>query len=462
MRVVLVNAGLPADVAPCLRANAYPPLSLIYLATYLRQEHPTIDIKLLDDQLGDPIEPGFFSDCGLIGISANTLTYPRAIEIAQNLKATGVKAPIVLGGIHATLLPVQILLNRDCFDFVVAGQGEISLSRLAGGERPDSVPNVYWATSGRVHRPHDTEFKSIGALPVPDFSFLPLNRYAARFGRHYRNKAAHRPVAIVSSTGCDWRSRCGGCFFCSIPNLPCSRLNPEEFWHAIRQIERATKATFFWDVSDTFTSDTDWLEMVAALRPSDFEGHFHAYARANDVRTTRVVRGLKKIGVVEVLVGAESFDDRVLARTNKGTTSAQILRGIQLLSDYGIGIALSLIFGLPGENAESLKRTLAVCDELRGRPEIVEMHASVITPLPGSRLFDELFHDEPNLGHLWNTDTVPHDEVLDRYVSRFTECTIEDLFEAFLAVDNMFPSAGPFFMRKDSPAFARLGYRGVI
>lgn len=59
-------------------------------------------------------------------------------------------------------------------------------------------------------------------------------------------------------------------------------------------------------------------------------------------------------------------------------------------------------------------------------------------------------------------DVIPHEALLGDYVRLFTNCCVEDLVEAYVTVDNMFPSAGPFYLREDSPVYQRIGYRGMI
>ncbi len=462
VNVTLINAGLPSGVASCLRTLAYPPLSTAYLATFLKRSLPGVEVSVVDDQFGDVAEADVLRKSTLIGISANTITYPRAVEIAKRVKSLGVSAPIVLGGIHAILRARQILARQDCFDFICTGQGEDTLVSLLEGREPSDVPNLLRRTPQGDVASTRKKFRPISRLPVPDFNLLPLERYASSFGRQYSNKSGHRPAAFLSSTGCDWRLRSGGCTFCSIPHSPSSRLTPQAFWHHVCQIEARTAATFLWDVSDTFTSDPRWLTALAAARPDSCGVRLHVYARGGDIRDSATAADLRRIGVQEVLLGAESFDDRLLRRCHKGVTSSRLLRSVDILKKEGIRIALSLIFGLPGEDARSLGQTLAVCRSLRAAGVISEMHASVVTPLPGSRLFEELVLRLPSLAYARDSDFVPHEDIFDAYLPASTRCTKEQLFSAFVAVDNMFPSAGPFYLSTSSPAFGSLGYRGII
>ncbi len=254
MKLVLINAGLPANQQACLRTHAYAPLGIVHLATYLKCRIPDLSIVLIDDQISRIPDDLPLADTALIGISANSLTYPRAIEIAESLKERHLDAPIVLGGIHATSLPTQILRNRSCFSYTVTGQGYETLLGLLLKSPPTEIPNLSYQTGDGEIRSTFQQFISIEDLPTPDFSFLSLAPYFASFQRHYFDKSQLKAVPFISSTGCQWRLTTGGCTFCSIPNVPCTRFTPDRFWREVSSIERLTGADFFWDVSDTFTS----------------------------------------------------------------------------------------------------------------------------------------------------------------------------------------------------------------
>lgn len=304
MKLGLVNAGLPAKVSSCLRTCAYPPLSIVYLASFLRRQLPRLELVLVDDQLGDDLRFNDLDCCDLIGISANSITYPRAIEIAESIKCTAPAALIVLGGIHGTVMWRQVLTNKPCFDYVVLGQGEVALLGLLVGTPVSAIPNLSYR-EGDESRRNPFQFVPIESIPPPDFTLLEHSSYSRNFRKHYGNKSGLRSAAFTSSTGCAWREASGGCAFCSIPPIRHSRLSPCRFWTHVQVVQTAAHADFLWDVSDTFTSDATWVGQVGEAKPSATDVSFHVYARANDLADARLLGALRRIGVVEALVGAD-------------------------------------------------------------------------------------------------------------------------------------------------------------
>ncbi len=204
------------------------------------------------------------------------------------------------------------------------------------------------------------------------------------------------------------------------------------------------------------------MAAVADLRPKRFDGAFHVQVRADDLADGRLIRSLQIIGVEEVLLGAESFDDRLLRSNRKGFMVKHVLAALGHLRTAGIRVALSVVLGLPGEDHLSLRRTVQNCKRLMHQHNIAEMHASITTPLPGSSLWISLLRFPELHRKYTEKDVIPHEEVLADYVPRFTSCGMKQLMEAYATIDNMFPSAGPFYLSSHSPAAQQLGYRGLI
>ncbi|MGM0565910.1 MAG: B12-binding domain-containing radical SAM protein, partial [Bacteroidota bacterium] len=95
--------------------SRYPPLSLGILAALTPMHW---DVRILDENFD------WFDDAGdksadLVGITAFTSNAFRAYEIAGYYKKLGI--PVVLGGIHATMLPEEA---AQYVDTVFKGEAE--------------------------------------------------------------------------------------------------------------------------------------------------------------------------------------------------------------------------------------------------------------------------------------------------------------------------------------------------
>ena len=92
------------------------------------------------------------------------------------------------------------------------------------------------------------------------------------------------------------------------------------------------------------------------------------------------LREMAEAGLVEVLAGVESADNRIKAAIHKGTTIEQDTQVLAWCKQLGIKFKASIILGLPGESMESMERTREWI--LRERPDRVDVGSLI--PFPGT------------------------------------------------------------------------------
>jgi radical SAM superfamily enzyme YgiQ (UPF0313 family) len=100
----------------------YAPLTLTTLASLVPPEI-SADIELIDEGVSE-IDPDRI-EADLVGISAITGTAPRAYDISARLRKRGM--PVVLGGVHPTLVPDEAMQHADS---IVVGYAEESWPQL--------------------------------------------------------------------------------------------------------------------------------------------------------------------------------------------------------------------------------------------------------------------------------------------------------------------------------------------
>src|SRR6266545_6491523 len=98
-----------------------------------------------------------------------------------------------------------------------------------------------------------------------------------------------------------------------------------------------------------------------------------------------LAQGLAAAGVTRVSLGAQSFDDRVLAALGRPHDAAQVGRAVAALREAagsagrgGLDLSLDLIFGCPGEDEASWARSLRTAVALG--PEHLSAYALTIEP----------------------------------------------------------------------------------
>lgn len=76
-----------------------------------------------------------------------------------------------------------------------------------------------------------------------------------------------------------------------------------------------------------------------------------------DYITPEILENLHQHGVTLIELGAQSLDDEVLRRANRGHTAAQVEEAARRIREYGFKLGLQMMIGLPGDTREKSMRT---------------------------------------------------------------------------------------------------------
>jgi radical SAM superfamily enzyme YgiQ (UPF0313 family) len=239
-------------------------------------------------------------------------------------------------------------------DGVVIGDGETALTeivyQLNGSRRFDQVPNYLFCERGQVRRTR-AHFENLAALPAPDFTDLPLDRYLSPV----------RVLPLVIGRGCYYSL----CKFCEISYN--NRNSPQP--HRLRPAEMVVADII--GLADNF--DCRFFVIGdEAVHPEVFEKiadglisrgrkdlRFAAYARFEREFTAPLCRKLADMGLRRVLFGLESGSQRMLDHMCKGTRIIDFEPILKNFLDAGIRYLTFAMVGLPEETEECARATFA-------------------------------------------------------------------------------------------------------
>jgi radical SAM superfamily enzyme YgiQ (UPF0313 family) len=433
--IVLINPPIQKGYFQSLRAGIFPPLNLGILASYLKNSVNGLSFNLIDGEILQLDSISIQIETDYVGINCNTLTYKSAIEIANAAKAKG--ARVILGGPYASVLPEKILVNQSSVDCIVVGDGEFALKMLLEGKPYEEIPNLAYRKNGKIVI-NDSVKTPMCEMVIPDYCTLPLEKYFAnhrdRYGQFKPYKAA---LAIYSMKGCSWRDKTnGGCVFCMIPHFGVTYKKPEHVWNEMLYFNAVHGVDSFWEVSDSFADNIEWLKSFRNAKPDDFNIGLSIYARASSINAEKA-RLLKEIGVFEVFIGAESGDNQILRNTKKGITTDTVRRAIKLLSDEGINVIVSFVLGLPGETEETLSKTVSFAHELASYDNVNETSTSIMFPMPGSTAFNNLMKIE-GMSEKYSSDMLDFEQLKRDWLKHFTQVSFEALETALKEMTGLF------------------------
>ena len=337
----------------------YAPLTLTTLASLIPPELDA-EVVLMDEGVGD-VDPQ--CDVDLAAISLITGTAPRGYELAATFRKRGV--PVVIGGVHATLMPEEAMQHADA---TVVGYAEETWPQLLRD-----------FAAGRMQKRYEqSPHLKLDNLPFPRRDLLPAKEYVTLH-------------TIEATRGCIHK-----CEFCVVPSAWGRPLQKPvgDVIADVRQMK--PRKLIFLDLN--LISDTDYAkELFRALIP--------LRVRWGGLATTMIAWDDELLdlaaasGCAGLLLGFESLSDGALAETRKGFNARVDYRTvIEKLHARGIAIQGCFVFGFDDDTTDVFERTAQFAIDTH----IDLPRYAILTPFPGTPLHDRLAREGRLLTSDWS------------------------------------------------------------
>ena len=377
MRVLLFQA--PVSIRSP-HAHLSPPLGLAYIAQYLLDRGHEVDLVDLNLTGLNPeriavtlnrVRPD------LVGVSSHTETYPNALVIAGLVKNHDARTPVIFGGPHASILPLEVLAEPNV-DYVAVGEGEQTAAELVEALENGADLEVVRLIAGLGHK--------VGCEPTLNAPREPLD--PADIGRPARQllsldfyEDAHNVLAARG--GCPYR-----CPFCSASYIwgGHRRMRPvadvlDEVYDVIRDYD--AEHVFF--VDDILTLDRRWLdELMGAIEVRD-GGFTWGCATRVDRVDDAMLRRMAETGCTGIQFGIESGAQEILDSV-KGIRKEDALSAVRSAVAAGISVSCSFMIPFPDDTEETLAQTAAFMNAIRDAGG--KLLISYTTPFPGTMFYE--------------------------------------------------------------------------
>ncbi len=379
MKILLVQPKLERSFFGDIRL---PPLGLAFLAGVLREaghEVRILDAILTRRQLSAIAEAAGDFEPEVVGVSATSPLAGTACRIAALVKTIVPAATTVLGGVHPTLFP-EDMLREPAVDYVIRGEGESSLAALvdilAGGGRPDRVDGLAFRRNGEVVvNPPAAPPPDLDALPFPAYDLFPIRKY-------YSLQIAEHPFgSMITSRGCPYQ-----CIFCSARATMGARYraySPRRIVAEIRFLVDRFQVREILFKDSEFTLDPARVEAFCELLLAEgLRVRWSCNGRIGRA-SLALLEKMRAAGCRLIEYGIESGDDEILETLDKRITVDQVRETFALTRRAGLKTIANFMIGNPGETRRSVEKTLRLANEIR--PDFCDF--SFATALPGTRLY---------------------------------------------------------------------------
>ena len=375
----------------------FPQVSLLYVATLTPVEH---EVELVDEEVR-PFDASKHWD--LAGITCMTATAPRAYEIADALRRRGTR--VVLGGIHPSVLPEEAKSHCDA---VVVGEAEPVWGRLLADVEQGRLAPFY--RSG-------TRW-DLDAYPLPD-------RSAAK------SASVLGVVPVITSRGCPY-----ACDFCCVRNIFGRTVRHVCVERVLEDIGRSGSSRVMF-LDDNIVGDQAYAaRLFDALRGMGI--HWVGQASISFVRSEKLLAQAAASGCRGLFVGLESVSETKMARMSKSMrTRPDTAIAIRRLQESGILLHASIVFGFDDDDPSIFDETL----EFLQRTRVASATFNVLTPYPGTALYDQLKAEK----RLFTEDWTRYDHCTPVFIPR--HMTVDQLYDGYRAVKQSFFSAASIAAR---------------
>ncbi|MGB8232759.1 MAG: radical SAM protein, partial [Methanobacterium sp.] len=372
-----------------------PPLGILQLAAFLESKIPNIDITLLDcqaEQVGwddlkrriESIEPDVVVSSALA--TCNTYIIIKTLDIIKKIDPDIIT---VVGGQHFTALANECLVNYPEIDFIIRGEGELTLLDLVKiveqGKSPIKVDGISFRHGDNiVHNPPRALIDNLDNLPFPGYHFIENNMDKYHFKMMAHNNAGY--AMVEASRGCLHK-----CTFCSQWPYWGGRWrskSPQRIADEMEHIYNEYDITFLWLTDDNLGlgKQTNSLcdELIKKGVSDDIT--WFVQARSDDIiKHKKVLPKLRKAGNYWVMAGLERHDDTTINNFHKGIKPSNSKLAMDLLKENDIFAQATLIIGDRNDSHHSIQ-------QLRDFVNYVDPDLAifmVLTPFPGTDLYDK-------------------------------------------------------------------------
>jgi radical SAM superfamily enzyme YgiQ (UPF0313 family) len=353
VNVLLISANRERTPYPVF------PIGLSYLAgplTDAGHRLEALDLCFADDPAEAVREAldRFVPGAVVISIrNIDNVTWPASRSylagIGEVVAACRGRAPVILGGSGFSIMPAEILALLDG-DYGVVGEGEeilpVVLAALERGNPPGQLPGLL--TRG------ETGFlppRPVSRIGTPDRRLFLLERYNREGGM----------ANIQTKRGCPF-----SCVYCTYPLLEGQKIRLRPIPEIVREIGELADAgiDYLYFVDDIFNYPPDFAaSLCRAISETRLSVKWSAFINPGFIDLP-LLETMVAAGCDAVEFGSESGSPVMLKNLGKSFGVEEVRVASRLCRDTGIDFAHYILFGGPGECAETVLETFALMDEV--------------------------------------------------------------------------------------------------
>lgn len=362
MKILLVSHSFENNSRSVYTPNVPYSLGLAYLSSFLEREGHDVDVLWLDSFSFSYAHKLILSRIDefrpdTLGVQMFTMNRVSSYRLIEECSANYPDMRIVVGGIHASAMPEQIV---EKYKNVVAviGEGEITFSELISSfensERSiDSIKGIAYWENGRIIKTEKREL-------IHDLDRLPYPKHEIFFDSEPRRTMAH----IITSRGCPFK--CSFCCLHIISKRTYRKRSVDSVIKEILSLKRKYPCLKTIQIhDDTFNLDNNRvIDFCKEIIKYDLGIEFITSAKIKPT-SEEMLYYMEKAGFKKIMFGLETGAEKLMVNTHKGMKKKDVEELFYRLKRHSFLITTFLIVGFPGENEDTVNETISFVKKMQ-------------------------------------------------------------------------------------------------
>jgi len=331
----------------------------------------------------------------IIGFTTKTgKSLQSCIQLSKFTKENS-DATVVWGGVHASLLPSQVI-KENYVDIVVIGEGDFTFNEVVDNLKDLSkIRGITYKKDNKVFmNPPKDIIQNLDSLPLIQWDLIDIKKYVFKWVDNVKT------MFLPTSRGCPYK-----CTFCYNPVFHKSIWRPFSLNRIKENLDNLISyyqiGGLKVDYEDNFIGNDIERTLNISKLFEKYGLKWACQARVNELNR-RILKEFKNNGCEYIFIGVESGSQRILNFLKKGVKVSKIKETFDLIDELKIRAVASFILDIPSETYYDFHQTIKLAKKLNAI-----ITAGFYQPFPGTELFNWVVRnglfDSPKSAEGWST-----------------------------------------------------------
>lgn len=290
----------------------------------------------------------------IVGFSVTSRgQFVATLALIKIVKAFRRDIKIIAGGSYLSVIMntnKKLIKQMLCeyIDYIVLEEGETAVRMLSehllrGKHKIEDIPNIVFLRNGDLVEA-ELRMENANELAVPDYKDIDFSLYVSQ----------EPMLAYQTSRGCFW----GNCAFCNHNDIYRHNWRIKEVDKAVHDLKILYEKynVCHFQFVDEAIEPKYFAKFVDCLLKEDFSKKikWFYYSRISHLYNDEILQKARAVGCEMVMLGVETFSQRMLGYIKKGTTYKNIKGNLELFKRNGIKTFTWLMGVLPSQTKEEI------------------------------------------------------------------------------------------------------------